>query len=165
MLWYLTRFLYSIMLNLLKESCALHAIQLSVNGYLCWTVWSVWAHPSHTQFVDKMAHVICRTTRRLKCKLFIISVRPLHVAFFRIRGSYFSRCLFLKGIFKRLKPLWLLLTHCDYSWHGTRPYSWPVTPDNGDGSNERKTSFDCAMNWPTRFVPAVGCCWWWSRWR
>ena len=52
------------------------------------------------------------------------SSQVLHVAYLPISGSYFSRCLFLKGIFKCLIPLWLLLAHCDYSWHGTTPGPW-----------------------------------------
>ena len=35
MLLYSDMFLYLIMLNLLKESYALHAIQITVNDYLC----------------------------------------------------------------------------------------------------------------------------------
>ena len=65
----------------------------------------------------------------------------LHVVYLPISGSYFSRCLFLNGIFKCIMLLWLvrpnpgtlrLLLACsvagpkvgDYSWHGTTPGPW-----------------------------------------
>ena len=133
-------FIYLIMLNLLKESYALHAIQLWM--IICVvTAWIVWAF-FHTQFVDKW-HVwfvgLCVDGSAN------YSSHVLHVVYLPISGSYFSRCLFLKGIFECLIPLWLLLAYCDYSWHGTTPgpqlvraessrlllardYSWPVTP-------------------------------------
>ena len=114
-------FLYVIMLNLLRESYALHAIQLWM--IICVvTVWNVWAHLSHT-VRWQMARVICRTMRIDGGANYSSQVLGLHVAYIPISGSYFSRCIFLKGIFKCLIPLWLglLLAHCAYSWPGTTP--------------------------------------------
>ena len=65
-------FLYLIILSLLKESYALHAIQLWM--IICVVrAWNVWAYLSHT-VRWQMTRVICRTMSRRECKLFIISV-------------------------------------------------------------------------------------------
>ena len=115
-------FLDLIMLNSLKESYALHAIQLWM--IICVvTVWNVWAHLSHT-VRWQMTRVICRTMRRVVDWSANYSSQVLHVAYLPISGSYFSWCLFLKGIFKCLIP------RCDYSWHGTSPGPWHETDDH-----------------------------------
>ena len=105
------------MLNLLKESYALHTIQL-------WMIISferreMFGPIFHTQFVDKCT---CDLSDYAQTGVQIIHHK--YVAYLPISGSYFSRCLFLKGIFECLIPLWLLLAHCDYSWHGTTPGPW-----------------------------------------
>ena len=134
-------FLYLIMLNLLKEMFALHAIQRWMN--ICVERRDMFGPIFLKQFGDKW-HVwfvgLCADGSANN------SSQVLHVAYLPISGSYFSRCLFLKGIFEYFIPLWLLLAHCNYSWHGTTPgpqrsraesrrlllardHSWTVTPE------------------------------------
>ena len=72
--------------------------------------------------------------RRQECKLFITSVS---CRLSPISGSYFSRCLFLKGIFEfnvsyRCNYSWWL--HCDYAWHGILLDRSVAGPKAGDYS-------------------------------
>ena len=132
MLWYSDMFLYLIMLNLLKESYALHAIQLWMIMCCNRVKGAKFGPIFHTQFVDKW-HVwfvgLCVDGSAN------YSSQVLHVAYLPISGSYFSRWLFLKGIhtyihtyisssalvscspFSRSVLLW-----CWCAWVGSRCY-------------------------------------------
>ena len=161
------------MLNLLKERYELHAILL----WLIICVVTVWMFRStfHTQFVDKWHVCFIELCVDVSGNY---SAQVLRDAYLPISGSYFSRSWHLKGTFKCIIPLWLLLAHCDYSWHGTTlgpqrswaesrllllawDYSGPVTPARSSPSVttnaiQHRVRKWCMSRWHIR-LPATSC--------
>ena len=145
-------FLYLIMLKLLKESYALHAIQLWM--IICVVrAWNVCAYLSHT-VRWQMTRVICRNMRRRECKLFITSVTCrlspnqwiilLTMLIFKRHLWISHTALTTPGSNTATTPgMGLLLGRSvavpkvgDYSWHGTTPGPWHrVPPGTGNRWN------------------------------